>query len=106
MSESQRNPYQLIRILTLVTFVLIAYVLIFSEHGYLNQRRFYREIALLQEEVERLEGENREIKSEIENLRSNPVYIEMIAREELGYQYEGEQPIRVIHTSDSGPVPH
>jgi cell division protein FtsB len=70
-----------ISILLLVT--LFVYI-IFSKHGYSDLALLEQEHGKLLQNNERLMRENLAIGIEIDRLRNDPVYIENIARRELG----------------------
>lgn len=63
---------------------------IFSEGGYLDLRRRRATYEQLQQEVERLEKENRELTGEIQALKEDPAAIERVAREKLKMARPGE----------------
>lgn len=92
---------RLFRGAVVVTFLLVGYILVFSESGFLNQRGYQYEIDQLKQELETMRGENATLKRQLDDLHGNRAYIEKLAREVLGMQYPGEQPVRVVSDGDS-----
>ncbi len=74
---------------------------VFGEHGYLALRRQQREMDRLQQEITRLEQENKRLTEEIESLKSDPLAVERVAREQLKMARPGE---RVITIPDTPPA--
>jgi cell division protein FtsB len=81
------------------TAILIAFLLIlgglltytvFGKRGLLHLARVKEELRLLKEVNTQLEAENLALRKEIELLKTNPEYIEDLAREELGLVKENE----------------
>lgn len=66
-----------------VVLVLALYTL-FGDKGVVANARLYRTQQRLADENARLREENGRLHAEVERLRSNPAYIEEIARKELG----------------------
>ena len=67
----------------LVLVALFCFIL-FSEHGLIDLNRLQKEKAQLAEENRAIDQRNRVLGIEIERLKNDPVYIESIARQELG----------------------
>jgi len=68
---------------------------IFGTHGFLAMRRTRNEIEKVQTEIERLNKENRQLADEVKALKTDPRYIEKIAREDLGLAKDGEVIIKI-----------
>ncbi len=64
-----------------VIFALLIYV--FSPN-FLRLTRVYQQIQVLEDEIESLQTQNQNLQEEIGRLKSDPLYIEKVAREELG----------------------
>ena len=80
----------------LVVFVAVLLVHdIFGTHGFLAMRRTRNEIEKVQTEIERLNKENRQLADEVKALKTDPRYIEKIAREDLGLAKDGEVIIKI-----------
>ncbi len=92
-------------VLTVATFVLIAALMLFGEHGYLAQRDDLRTIAALEEHNRTLAEQNERLRGEITALQNDTAAIERMARETLGMQYPGERPVRVVTVGDTSAVP-
>ena len=68
---------------------------VFGTHGFLAMRRTRNEIEKVQTEIERLNKENRQLADEVKALKTDPRYIEKIAREDLGLAKDGEVIIKI-----------
>ena len=94
--KSKRSP----RIIWIAIFLLIFFFtyLFFSE--YLNLRKVGQRLARIEEENKRLIQENKRLEEEIKALEGDPVYIEKIAREELGMVKKGEIVYEIISSPE------
>lgn len=63
---------------------------IFGTHGVLAMRRSQKEAMQIQQEIKRLDEENRVLQEHVKALKTDPVAIERIAREEMGLARPGE----------------
>ncbi len=63
---------------------------VFGDRGFLAMRRSQREAERLEQEISKLNEENRRISADIEALKSDPAAIERIARDEMGLARPGE----------------
>jgi len=79
-------------LLSIVILLLVAlfFYIIASEHGLLDLRSLKQQRAELMRENRRLKQENIALSMEIDRLRHDAVYIESIARHELGTIGENE----------------
>jgi cell division protein FtsL len=68
---------------------------VFGTHGFLAMRRTRNEIEKVRTEIERLNKENRQLADEVKALKTDPRYIEKIAREDLGLAKDGEVIIKI-----------
>ncbi len=68
---------------------------VFGAHGFLAMRRTRNEIEKVQKEIDRLNKENRQLADEVKALKTDPRYIEKIAREDLGLAKDGEVIIKI-----------
>ncbi|HZR46500.1 MAG TPA: septum formation initiator family protein [Candidatus Manganitrophaceae bacterium] len=76
-----------------VAFFLSGYLLLsflFGEMGMVNSLKMKRTYAQIQEEILSLKRENEALTHKIEALKSDPHYIESLARNQLGMAKEGE----------------
>jgi cell division protein FtsB len=80
----------------------LLFFIIVSEHGLLDLRLLKQEKAKLVQENKRLTRENLAISIEIDRLKHDPVYIENIARHELGMIGENEIILKSRNQPDSG----
>ena len=70
--------------------VYFVFSFIFGDAGLLSYFKMQRTQGQLDHEIEELRQKNAELKKQIELLRSDPHYIEQIAREQLGLVKDGE----------------
>lgn len=79
----------------IVIFSLLIYL--FSPN-FVRLTKAYRQIQVLEDEIERLQSQNQSLQDDVSRLKSDPLYVEKIAREELGmarpkeiiYKFEDE----------------
>lgn len=69
---------------------LLGYIFVAGEHGYLSLRKLAHQVRQIDSEIEALREANRALEGEIHSLKTDPFYIERIAREELGMIRPGE----------------
>jgi cell division protein FtsB len=79
-----RSTTALLPFSLMVMAIMTVPTLVLDEQGLPRYRHLNAEVAELREANEELVREIAELKSEIEALRSDPSYIERIARDELG----------------------
>lgn len=91
--------------LLIVGIIALAAVLfsVFSEVGLLSTWRMDRKQKQLSEENAGLREENAQLRAEIDRLRTNPAYIEEIARRELGLIGKQENVIVLERKKDAPP---
>ncbi|NJD62268.1 MAG: septum formation initiator family protein [Deltaproteobacteria bacterium] len=78
---------------------------LFREMGIVGTWKLYQTQKQTLEENARLRDENRRLRKEVENLKTNPSYIEDIARKELGLIGEKENVIVLDPKKDAAAVP-
>lgn len=71
-------------------FVLLLIQDVFGTHGVLAMRRAQKEAARVQQEIDRVNNENRQLQDHVKALKSDRQAIEHIAREEMGLARPGE----------------
>ena len=86
-SPARRKTLQLL--LAFVTLVLVIDALV-GEKGLLETMRARRQHAELTASIDRLRGENAQLREETRRLREDPSAIESLARQELGLIRPGE----------------
>ena len=59
-------------------------------NGTMRVWQMQRELATLEQEIVRLRAQTQTLTQTVERLRNDPLYIEKLAREDLGYVREGE----------------
>jgi cell division protein FtsB len=85
--------------------VMILVFSLFSEMGVVGTLKLHRTHKQVLEENARLRDENRKLHEEVERLRTNPSYIEEIARKELGLIGEKENVIVLDRKKDAPALP-
>lgn len=80
-----------------VTILLLSLTLFFGRNSFIKMAQKKIEIANLQEKVDLLRTQNDSLRKENNELKTNPQVIEKIAREQLGYQKDGEKVFRFLH---------
>ena len=63
---------------------------VFGTHGVLAMRRAQKDSEKVQQEIDRVNQENRQLQDNVKALKSDPQAVEHIAREELGLARPGE----------------
>jgi len=94
-ARTRRRRFIAAVVAVLALAALLAYVFVFSRHGYLRRRELSRENERLQGEMERLEDENARLREELNRL-DDPDAVEKLAREELGLVKDGETVYRFV----------
>ena len=82
--------YQQVILLALAFFVLVIIVAIFRENGILTVHKSERELNEFEASNETLKQKNRKLRFEVEALKSDPLSIEILAREKLNMVRPGE----------------
>jgi cell division protein FtsB len=76
---------------------------IFGTHGLVAMRRSQKNAAQIQQEIARIDQENRQLQDRVKSLKSDPAAIERIAREEMGLARPGEYIFKIPpKSSNSG----
>ena len=83
-------------IVFVVLFVLgMGLISVFGSQGWLAYHRLEAEAVELRGEVERLEAHRQNLAEELHALRSDPEYIELLARQRLGLVRPGERVLQL-----------
>ena len=77
------------QILILALFALLVHD-IFGAHGFIAMRRTQKEITDIQDQIGRINTENKSLSDQVNSLKTDPKAIERIAREEMGLARPGE----------------
>jgi len=88
-------------------FALLLLQDIFGTHGVLAMRRTQLQAKEVQQEIERLNEENRKLQSRVQHLKSDPATLEGIARDEMHLKRPGEYvfPIQPKANPSTNPQP-
>jgi cell division protein FtsB len=88
--------YQQIILLTLTFFVLAIIVAIFHEEGILTVHEFENELIEFEVSNKTLKQKNQKLRFEVEALKSDPLSIEILAREKLNMVRSGETVYQLV----------
>lgn len=83
-----------------VSFLFLFTLLIMivsGENGFLDLRRLKNEKAVLVRQTHEIESENLELYRKVERLKHDPVFIENVARQELGMIGKDEMILKFKH---------
>ena len=88
-------------------FALLLLQDIFGTHGVLAMRRTQLQAKEVQQEIERLNEENRKLQNRVQRLKSDPATLEGIARDEMHLKRPGEYvfPIQPKANPSTNPQP-
>ena len=88
--ESQKRRRFVLLTVGGIFAVYFIFSFIFGDAGLLSYFRMHKTQGQLNREIEELRQKNADLKNQIGLLRSDPHYIEQIAREQLGLVKDGE----------------
>ena len=71
--------------------IYLLYDIFFGDYSFSQQRELKEVVNIKEEELSKISNENQNIKTEIQFIKDNDEYVELIAREELGLVREGEE---------------
>ena len=74
----------------IISFIVVSCWIIFAPNGVVNYRKVRQELQAVQSENLLLSAENEQLKIEIEKLKSDPAYLEEIARKNYGLVKKNE----------------
>ena len=89
-------------ILGLALFALFVHD-IFGPHGFIAMRRTQKEIKQIQEQIGKINDENKSLTDQVNSLKTDPKSIERIAREEMGLARPGEMIFKLPDTAKPAP---
>jgi cell division protein FtsB len=90
------NLYQQIILLTLTFFVLVVFMAVFHENGILTIHEFEKKMIEFNVNNITLKKTNQNLRFEIEALKSDPLSIEILAREKLNMVRPGETVYQIV----------
>jgi len=94
-AKTRRRRFIAAVVAVLALAALLAYVFVFSRHGYLRRHELARENERLRLELQEMRAENVRLREELSRL-DDPEAVEKLAREELGLVKEGEKVYRFV----------
>ena len=71
--------------------IYLLYDIFFGDYSFSQQTELKEVVNIKEEELSKISNENQNIKTEIQFIKDNDDYLELIAREELGLVREGEE---------------
>ena len=74
---------------------------VFGTHGVLAMQRSQKQAADVQKKIEQLNQENAQLEAKVKALKTDPVAVERIAREEMGLAKPGEYIFKVAPQTQS-----
>ena len=91
----------------LIVFVVlfavgVGVISIFGTQGWLAYRKLENEAVQLRSEVEQLEAHRQSLVRELDALRNDPAYIELLARQRLGLVRPGERVVQLPQEPQAG----
>jgi cell division protein FtsB len=90
LAHSQKKKHQLILAGMLFAICSLVFSFFFGEMGFFHFSKMKKALAQSQKEIDLLAVENQQLLREIEGFRTDPFYVESIARERLGLVKKGE----------------
>jgi cell division protein FtsB len=90
------NLYQQIILLTLTFFILVVVMAVFHENGILTVHEFEKKMIEFDVSNKTLKQTNQKLRFEIEALKSDPLSIEVLAREKLNMVRPGETIYKIV----------
>jgi cell division protein FtsB len=88
--------YQQIVLLTLTFFILVVFMAIFHKNGILTVREFEKKLIEFDMTNKVLKKTNQKLRFEVEALKSDPLSIEVLAREKLNMVQPGETVYQIV----------
>ena len=79
----------------LVTILAFLFIVLFSEHGVLDYIKLKRQISAINQSIGKLEGENLQLRAQVDRLQKDDQYLEELARQKFGFIREGERLYRI-----------
>lgn len=71
--------------------IYLLYDIFLGDYSFSQQTELKEVVNIKEEELSKISNENQNIKTEIQFIKDNDDYLELIAREELGLVREGEE---------------
>jgi cell division protein FtsB len=90
------------QILGLALFALLVHD-VFGPHGFIAMRRTQKEIEQIQEQIGKMNDENKSLTEQVNSLKTDPKAIERIAREEMGLARPGEMIFKIPDAAKPAP---
>lgn len=78
------------RVICIAATLLVAGWILFSSNGAIKYRTVQKQLQAVQDENIKLSAENEQLKIEIEKLKSDPTYLEEVARKDYGLVRKNE----------------
>lgn len=88
MEKKRRSRFFMMLSLLFVLYFFLSFL--FGDMGLISYHRMKKDYQRLEQELDHLNKENERLRKEVEALKTDPHYIERLARERLGLSKEGE----------------
>jgi cell division protein FtsB len=75
---------------------------VFGPHGFIAMRRTQKEIEQIREQIGKVNNENKTLTEQVNSLKTDPKFIERIAREEMGLARPGEMIFKIPDAAKPG----
>ena len=79
----------------LVTILAFLFIALFSEHGIIDYIKLRRQVSAVNRSIGKLEGENVQLKAQVDRFQKDDRYLEELARQKYGFIKEGEKVYRI-----------
>jgi cell division protein FtsL len=88
MEKKRRTRFFMMLSLLFILYFLLSFI--FGDMGLISHYRMKKTYQKFEQELDQLSKENERLRKEAEALKTDPHYIERLARERLGLSKEGE----------------
>jgi len=88
MERKRKNRFFMMLSLLFLLYFILSFI--FGDMGLLSYHKMKKDYQRTEQELERLNRENERLRKEVKALKTDPLYIERLARERLGLSKEGE----------------
>ncbi len=98
----QRN----LRLILAIVIVGLTVHDVFGSHGFVAMRQIQHEITTLRSQLDELNNENDSLAKQVNDLKTNPKFIEGIARDEMNLARPGEYIFKINPAPKAAPSHH
>ncbi len=101
LAHRQKKKYQIALAVMLFAICSMVFSFFFGEMGLFNFSKMQQALGKSQKEIDLLVVSNQQLLHDIEGFRTDPLYVESIARERLGFVKKGE----IVYEFYGAPAP-